>query len=219
MNSDDEAPRVPPRRGLRDVDSFATALRVKTLAWSLIGGLPGAAIGARYGAPIAGGLLGVGAMFAFTLVVAERAGRIGSTLYFSAGSASGRREYSLADSLIARGRIDDAIAELQKASTTWPDDPEPPLRLARLLRDQAARPTDAIAWFRTAVERSRNDAGAEIAALRELIEVHTHVLATPRAALPYLARLASRHPDSAAGAWARAEMGGIKQAMRDEEGT
>lgn len=219
MNSGDEAPRVPPRRGLRDVDSFATALRVRTLAWSLIGGLPGAAIGARYGAPIAGGLLGVGAMFAFTLIVAERAGRIGSSLYFSAGSASGRREYSLADSLIARGRIDDAIAELQKASTTWPDDPEPPLRLARLLRDQAARPADAVAWFRTAVERSRNDAGAEIAALRELIEVHTHVLAAPRAALPYLARLASRHPDSAAGAWARAEMSRIKQAMRDEEGT
>ena len=219
MSTEDDAPRVPPRRGVRDVDSFATALRVKTLAWSLIGGLPGAAIGARYGSPVVGGLLGVGAMFAFTLIVAERAGRIGSSVYFSAGSMTGRREYSLAESLIARGRIDDAITELERASTTWPDDPEPPLRLARLLRDQAARPADAIGWFRTSVDRSRNDAGAEIAALRELIEVCTHVLATPRAALPYLARLASRHPDSAAGAWARAEMSGIKQAMRDEEGT
>ena len=83
-----------------------------------------------------------------------------------------------------RGRIDDAIAELEAASARWPGDPEPPLRLARLLRDQAARPADAIAWFRTAVDRSGSDAGAEIGALRELIEVHTHVLATPRAALP-----------------------------------
>ena len=207
------------RRRIRDVDSAAVAFRIKAFGWSLFGGTAGVAVGATRGSPVIGGIIGFAIAYFGSLWIAERAGRIGSSVYFSAGSVSGRREYSLADSLIARGRIDDAVAELSKASAAWPDDPEPPLRLARLLRDQAARPTEAIAWFRTSAERSQNDAGGEIVALRELIEVYTHVLATPRAALPWLARLASRHPESAAGAWARAEMGGIKQAMREEEGT
>ena len=206
------------RRRIRDVDSAAVAFRFKAFGWALFSGVAGAAVGAQRGAPILGGVIGFAIAYSGSLWIADRVGRIGSTVYFSGAGTPGRREYSLADSLIARGRIDDAIAELENASTAWPDDPEPPLRLARLLRDQAARPADAIAWFRMSLDRSRSDAGAEIAALRELIEVHTHVLATPRAALPYLARLASRHPDSAAGAWARAEMAGIKQAMRDDEG-
>lgn len=89
------------------------------------------------------------------------------------------------------------------------------LRLARLLRDHE-RPEDAVVWFRAALARSA-DAGAEIAVTREIIEIYTHILRTPKRALPHLARLASRHADSPAAMWARREMAEIRQAMQQEE--
>jgi hypothetical protein len=111
------------------------------------------------------------------------------------------------------------MSELEQATAQYRADPEPPLRLARLLRDRCSRPEDAVRWFRTAVERTRGNAGVEIGALHEIIEVYTHVLHSPARALPCLTRLASRHADTPAGAWARREMSEIRQSMREEEGT
>jgi hypothetical protein len=106
---------------------------------------------------------------------------------------------------------------MEQASLRYPDDVTPPLRLARLLRDHCARPDDAVRWFRTAAARCEDDGGMEIGILREIIEVYTHVLRTPRRALPDLARLASRHADTAAGVRARAQMEEIRRTMREED--
>jgi hypothetical protein len=221
-----DEPQGRSRRKLRDVDSGNVGIRVKAFAWSLVATLPIALIGAHFAsgtrypllvtiAVTVGGFL---LLYAGSLALGEVAGRTAGSLFFSSGSSTpSRREYSLADSLIVRGRLDDAISELERASALYAADAEPPLRLARLLRDACARPQDSIRWFRTAADRSGGDAGIEIAALRELIEVHTHVLRTPRGALPHMARLASRHPDTPAGAWARREMAELKQSMQEEE--
>lgn len=186
--------------------------------------VPGAAIGSAVGSSalmiVVGAAAGVAIAFFGSMLLSEYAGRAGSGVYFSSGASTrGQREYSLADSLIVRGRLDDAIAELEQASARYPEDPEPALRLARLLRDRCDRPADAIRWFRTAVERAGDDAGVVTAALREIIEIHTHVMREPLRALPDLARLASRYPDSPTGTWARREMAELKQSMRDEEGS
>jgi hypothetical protein len=214
-------PRAP-----RDVDSANVAFRVKAFAWSLIALLPMALIGSRVGAgtraPVLVTVLFAAAGFcvAFfgSLALGEWLGRAASGGFFSSGkSTAGKREYSLVESMIARGRFDEAIVEMERASLRYPEDVTPPLRLARLLRDNCERPDDAVHWFRTAAARCEDDAGMEIGILRELIEVHTHVLRTPRRALPDLARLASRHGDTAAGKRARSQMAEIRQTMREED--
>ncbi|MBR9989527.1 MAG: hypothetical protein KFH98_07215 [Gemmatimonadetes bacterium] len=195
------------------MDSVARAHRIKAFGWSLFALLPGFIAGSPLFA-----IGGFALAFAGSLIVAEYSGRVGTGLYFPGGSSTkGAREYSLAESLIVRGRLDEAVAELERASARYPDDPDPPMRLARLLRDQCARPVDAVTWFLTAAERGRSEPGAEISALRELVELYTSVLRTPPRALPHLARLASRHADSAAGAWARREIVAIKQSIHEEE--
>ena len=211
-----------PRR-IRDVDSAARALRIKALAFALLGCIPFLIIALYVAAGTTSPRLvatiillsAFSVMYFGTLYVGEWLGRGAGSIYFSGGSSSARREYSLADSLIARGRFDDAIEELERAAAQYAGDPEPALRLARLLRDRK-RPEDAIVWYRTALARS-TDAGVEIAATREIIEIHTHVLREPTRALPHLARLASRHADSPAGTWARREMADIRSAMKEEE--
>lgn len=215
----------PPtrQRRIRDVDSAARALRIKALVWALTGCIPFLLI-APYVAAGTGSprlvtavivLSAFSLMYFGTLYVGDWLGRGAGSIYFAGGSSSVTREYSLADSLIARGRLDEAREELERAAALYADDPEPALRLARLLRDRQ-RPEDAVVWFRAALDRSA-DAGVEIAATREIIEIYTHTLRTPTRALPYLARLASRHADSPAGLWARREMTDIRQAMQEED--
>ena len=119
--------------------------------------------------------------------------------------------------MIARARFDDAAAEFERAAKQYADDPEPCLRLARLLRDHMQRYEDAVTWFRQGVSRRACDAATEIAATRELIEIFTHRLRTPRRALTDLARLAARHPDTPGGEWARRQLHEIKRELREEE--
>ena len=213
-------------RPLRDVDSAAFAFRAKAFGWSLFALLPGALIGSRVGAntqapmlvTLACALAAFSLVFFGSLAFADwLAGSVTAVFFPSGRSTAGPREYSHADSLIARGRFDEAMAELEQASLRYPDDVTPPLRLARLLRDHGERPDDAVRWFRMATARCADDAGMEVGILREIIEIHTHVLRTPRRALPDLARLASRHADTAAGRWARTQMAEIRQTMREED--
>jgi signal transduction histidine kinase len=218
--------REPEVKGrLRDVDSAERAQRIRLGAWSLIGAVVGylfgtmlTLLGLPAWMPLVCALFVGGFMFFGTLWFAERAGSAAASVYFSSGSSTPAvRQYSLADSMIARARFDEAAAELQRAAARHVDDPEPCLRLARLLRDHLQRHDEAVTWFRQAVSRRGCDAATEIAASRELIEIYTHRLRTPRRALPDLARLAAKHPATPAGEWARRELHEIKRALREEE--
>lgn len=217
-------PELPKRR-LKDVDTAEHAFRLKAFTWSLAGLFLGLLLGVfleMNGASplmIPAAALGVWAVSYFgTLWFADSAGNVGASLYFASGSSTPAvRQYSLADSMIARARFADAAAELQRAAEQYIDDPEPCLRLARLLRDHMSRHEDATRWFRQAVTRKDCDTSTEIAATRELIEIYTHRMRTPTRALPDLARLAARHPDTPAGDWARRQLTEIKQDMRQED--
>lgn len=214
-----------PRRRLKDVDVGEAAYRLKTLLWSITGLIMGFLMGVTatvYGrSPILIPICTI-AVWAFvyfgTRWLTDSAGRAGASVYFSGGgTVPAVRQYSLADSMIARARFDEAAAELQRAAEQYPDDPEPCLRLARLLRDQLGRHDDAVRWFRQAVTRTGCTAATEIAATRELIEIYTHRLQTPTRALPDLARLAARHPHTPAAEWARRQLQEIKHEMRQED--
>lgn len=209
-------------RPRRDVDSAQIAFRIKALTWSLFA----LVIGFGFGALVSGftdapALLVIGgcglAFFAVSYIgslwFGDRIAGVAGSLYFSSGrSTPGKRQYSLADALLARGEVDDAVAELERAAAVWPDDAEPCLRLARVLRDRCGRHEDAVRQFRAAIARSQ-EPGLEVAALREIIAIYTDKLDTPRRALPDLARLSQRFAGTPAGDWARRELADIKSRM------
>lgn len=213
-------------RRLRDFDSAERAFTIKAYSWAMAFGLICALLGAllaqRAGRhPLGGAIPGfiLGTVLAGWLAkrLAAAGGAVGSSLYMPSGSSTpGARQYSLADTLAVRGRFFDAAAELQRCVEAYPDDVEPKLRLARLYRDQLQQPEDAVEWFRRILASAELPPTTEQAVTRELIEVYTHRLRRPRAAAPWLARLADRYPDTASGVWAKRELAEIKREMREE---
>jgi hypothetical protein len=209
---------------LRDFDSADIAYRVRSFMWSLTGAIIGALIGFFYahengiapGRPMLVGALVLWAFMYFgTLMFAERAGRWGSAIYFSGGSRlPQRRDYSLGDSLVARAQYDDALAEYRAEAARYADDPEPCLRIARLLRDEMHRPADALPWFRQALDRTAAD--RSIGLRREVVELYVHRLGTPRKALPELARIARDHAGTPHGEWADRELRAIREVPQSE---
>jgi hypothetical protein len=127
------------------------------------------------------------------------------------------RQYSLAQSLVARGRFEDAVKEYERCAAAYPTDPEPCMRLARLHRDDLQNYDVAVTWFKRASAVVNVPPGTDIMATRELIEVYTHRLKQPVSATPHLARLAARHPGTPAAEWARRELAALKETIREDE--
>lgn len=222
------APEIPlPGRRLKDVDSADMAYRLKAFglaAWlGILGMFVGMLMSIRFGfnpliAVTLGFITGTVIAGSVALVVAGAFGGISSRLYMPGGSSTPpARQYSLGDSLTARGRYAEAAAEFERAAAKYPHDPIPCLRLARLLRDSLERPEESIRWLRQAVARRDCDAAAQALAIREVVEVFTNRLQQPERALPDLARLAETHAGTPAGDWARREMADIRRAMRTRE--
>lgn len=64
------------------------------------------------------------------------------------------RDYSRAEALAARGHYDEAIAVYHEAIDEIPSDPEPYLRIARLLTDKVSDPEKAARWLRRALQET-----------------------------------------------------------------
>ena len=204
---------------LHDRDTGETAQKFKAFVFSGFGGVVGvilgSLVGGRMGAPFAGMVIGfIGGWLGTYLIVLGMAGRIAgaaSSIYMPGGSSTpADRQYSLAQSFAVRDQFEEAAAEYQRCIAAYPEDAEPVLRLARLYRDNLQRHEDAVRWFKHVCAMPGLPAGTDIMATRELIEVYTHRLKQPAPALPHLARLAARHPQTPAGAWATRELGALK---------
>jgi tetratricopeptide (TPR) repeat protein len=203
---------------LADVDSAESAFRLKAFTWSLAGLVLGVLLGLlisiqRGTAPIRTMVISGLALWLFSyagsLLVAERMGRWGGGIYFSGTSRlPQRREYSLGEALAARGRCREAADEYERNAAAFREDPEPCMRLARLLRDELGQPDAAVTWYREALRRAAP--GSRVATQRELVELFVHRLATPEKALPELARIAAEHDGTPTADWARGELRRIK---------
>jgi hypothetical protein len=204
----------------KDKDHFEIALRLRTLPYAVVCAGLGFMAAAMMGAPLFKAILialGAGVLgFLLPLILAEKAGAAGASIYHSSGTSTPPvREYSLADSLAARGKLEEAAEAYQLLSEDYPLDPEPRVRLARLLRDRMQRGEDAAMWLRSAIMIQDIDSAVEISLVRELCELYTHRLRTPEKALPWLSRLAAKYPQHSGGVWARTEMTEIRQAMKE----
>jgi hypothetical protein len=206
---------------VKDIDSAELTFRLRAGAYAAIAFVVAIAGALALGKGIVVALLaGVGmALIVYfgPLLIADRSGRIGASIYQPSGSSTPQvREFSLADSLVARGLIDQAAEAYQLLSEDFPDDPEPRIRHARLLRDQSARYEESAALFKSILSLRALQPETELVVLRELVELHTHKQQQPTRALPYLARIAEKFGDSPTGAWARNEARDIKQQMQNE---
>jgi hypothetical protein len=189
-----------------------TALRIQLLAWAGVGAVVGLFVGSMvapiagisgFGAASIGAVIGAIAVYVGGSIFSHGAAAVARVMLEPSGSSTpDRPEFSLAESLVVRGRLREAADEYLAATMARPKDPEPCIRLARLYRDGMGRPTEAMIWFERACERA-SGTQVEQSATRELVDLLCHRLEAPRRALPVLARQAERHAGTAFGEWAR----------------
>lgn len=129
-------------------------------------------------------------------------------------------EYSLARSLEVRGHYQAALAEYAAGADEYPEDLEPLLLGARLLRSHLDRPDEALAWLQRARRLPGLAAHDEILIDREIVELYDGPLENPAGALPTLARLAERHAGTRPAEWAQGRLAAIRNstwsAVRDD---
>lgn len=162
---------------------------------------------------VLGGAAGAAVCYAGLRWIGEVVGRAAASIVVPSGrSTPAEPDYSFADALAVRGDYGSAAAELERHAGACPDDPEPALRLARLLRDKLKQPKDAMRWLRRARDEA-HDSALEALLTRELVELSVKQLKSPMQAMPDLARLAERHPNEQAGQWARRELAELKKTI------
>lgn len=161
-------------------------------------------------------LIGWTISFAFPLVLSSLSGRAAGMLYAPSGRSTPRqREYSLAESLTARGMYDEAIAAFQAAIAGDASDPTPYLMIARVYRDRLGSFEEAALWFRRALDESTLAAGTATLTRRELVELYVK-MGEPARAAPLLARTAEQRAGTAEGEWAARELVRVKATIAGE---
>lgn len=227
-------PRLPRpvRRGYTPIvdkraspDAFERALKMRTLAYSGVGALLGFLLGVFATVNGSGGvlviifatLMGWAAVYFGPLALAEASGRAAGTLYAPSGRSTPReKEYSLAESYVARGEYEAALEVFEVAILEDPAKPTPYLRIARIRRDLMGDLHGAADGFRRALTRATMDSGVRLLALKEMVELCEVRLGEPRRAAPLLARVAEQHAGSPEGTWAAEELARIRRRMADE---
>jgi tetratricopeptide (TPR) repeat protein len=213
---------------LKDVDAGERAYVLQAVVWGsfagLFGGIPaGSLLAAKLGGnpflfAVIGFILPILVALVFSQVAARSAGRAAQAIYNPGGTAV-RREYSQADSLVARGKYEDAAAAYEVACLEYPEDPEPYFRLARLLRDHMARYDEAASWFERARAESKLKGLQGLVITQELIELYIYKLRTPRRAIPELTLLCERYPGTPAADVAQRELAEMRDLLaREREG-
>lgn len=203
----------------KNVDQVERIYMFRILTFSVpAGAFLGLLAGSRIGHPVLGLLVGGALAALIPKAIIEAAGRMSGQLYNPSGSSTPhKREYSMAASLAIRGEYAKAAAAYEIAISEYPDDPEPYLCLARLLRDQLGRHEQAARWFKRARSDTKISDGQALLASRELIELYTVHLGEPAKAAPELARLAEKYDGTPEGNWAREALAEVKRGMAEAE--
>ncbi len=200
----------------RETDAAQNTRRFSAAAWAVgAGTILGAAAGMK-AAGILGVLVGVPVTIAFiynvTMLIVNMTGRVAGSVTLPSGkSTPPKRDYSLAQSFVARERYEDAISAYELACAEYADDPEPYLRLARLYRDKLRDLHEAVLWFKRARAEAKVSARQEQLITFEIVEIYRDRLGVPAKAIPELARLAERFVNTAVGDSAKQEL----QQLRD----
>ena len=215
-------------RRLRDVDAALRVWRIKVGLWSvatgvLLGGIGGVGLALVGGVGSVGINVPIGAVLATVTVyrvtwfVVDGSGLLVSQLHNPSGASTpAKRDYSLPKSLTVRGRYEEAAVAYEAETAEHPEDPEPYMELARLHRDRLSDFEEAATWFKRARQAEEMDKGRDLVVTQELIELYSRKLHMPRRAMPELARLIERHPNSPPAAAARRELEDLRDQLAHE---
>ena len=200
----------------------------RALALAGVGAFMGFLLNAALGAT--GGALAIlpvalaGAFFLGTLlhhVLLESAGSAAQRMLGGPSIGASPPDYSYADSLVARGLYDGAVEAYREAAERS-GSPEPLIRAARVLRDQLRQHDRAVETLREVRAHPAGGAALEELVTREIVEIFVARTGEPARALPELARLAERHPDTPGGAWAKRRMAELRaelwETVKDQTG-
>jgi hypothetical protein len=173
-------------------------------------GWPGA-----IGILLLGWLLAGGIVFAVWQASAAT-GRVVIQTLTGAGNLAPAPSFSLEDSLIARGRYEEAAARFRQHLAGHPEDFHARLALARLCRDQLRDPATAEAMLLEA-RRLRPPDPLEFAIGNALIDLY-HAGGQRGREMAELARFAERFAGTTEGSRARAALQRLKATAGDAEG-
>lgn len=203
----------------KNVDQVARVQMLRILMWTIpFGGAAGLLAGSKLGHPVIGLIVGAALATSVSVAIVESGAKMGSQIYNPSGSSTPhKRDYSMAASLAIRGQYAKAAAAYELAISEYPEDPEPYLCLARLLRDDMGRHEEAARWFKRARSDAKMSGGQALLASRELIELYTVQLGQPAKAAPELARLAEKYEGTPEGNWARDALAEVKRGMAEAE--
>ena len=155
--------------------------------------------------------------YGVSALVIETTGELAARIY-GGGNTGTKREYSIARMHVVRGHWDQALAAYEQAAVENPDDPEPLIRGAEVLRDGLDDPDRAVEWLLRARSVQRLEPGEDITIARDLVELYDGPLGEPARAIPELARLAETYPDTRTAEWARNEMARLRELLRADAG-
>ena len=193
------------------------------LAWEggVVGGLMFLLTGVL-GAPVIPAValaIGVGALYTFTmeyLILGEGADHLLTLIGLGSGlSSAPRADYSLAESLAIRGRLEEAAEVYQEAIWLRRRSPLPYIRLAEI-RSRMGLHDQAIRILREAIATARLGAQEESFVIRRIVEISSTSLGNRPRAAPDLVRFLERGPVGEHEEWARSELASIKAQIRDE---
>jgi hypothetical protein len=218
---------MPRKKRLKDIDLADRAQRLQAGAWafavaSTMGTIGGGGVAYLAGwNPIVGAVLGFVTIFSGVYFGSTRliggVGEIAGSLHNPSGkSTPPKREYSRAQSLVARGLYEEAAIAYEVHCIEHPEDPEPFFRIARLLRDRLQRYDDAVSWLRRARTDAKLSSGQELVITQEIIELYMRKLGTPRKAMPELASICKNFPDTPAAEGARRELAEMRKMLERE---
>jgi hypothetical protein len=222
---------MPRKKRLKDTDLADKAQRLQAGTWafavaSLLGTMGGAGIAYMNGLnPILGAVLGFvlmfsGIYFGSMRILGGAASAVGALHNPSGSSTPARREYSRAQSLVARGLYEEAAVAYEAHCVEYGEDPEPYFRLARLLRDHLNKPEESVSWFKRARADAKLTSGQKLQITQEIIELYIRKLRKPRKALPELAYICKEFPDAPAADGARRELAEMRAMLdRERDGT
>jgi hypothetical protein len=177
--------------------------------------------GSRFGNAVAGALIGLVLMGGFTMLVTKlfiggASNSVAKTLLPSGKSTAYKRQYSDAEAASARGDYQQAILAYQRYQMEDPSDHQPYLHIARIYRNELQDFASAAVWYKRARNESVLDGGKEMFVTEQLAELYLHKLKDPRKAIPELARLAERFPQTPTGQAALRELAVLREMLAQE---
>jgi len=214
--------------GRADVDQFERVTRLRVFLWSLVGAFLGFLLGVFMGVQGKAGpfvvigttLIGWASSYFGPLLIAQWSAQAGGALYNPSGkSTPHKREYSLAESYVARGQYQAAIDAFEVAILEDPSDSMPYVRVARIQRDKMSDDAGAARWFKKALAESEINTGMRTLLRKELLELFEVGMKEPRKAAPMLARISEEEAGTADGDWATEELSRIKEIIAGESDT